>query len=73
MGKVVFWIVVIFAVLMVLRLYNMSQQKRKTRKDEAAPKRPEAMVRCARCGVYLPRSDALLIDGTLHCRDKECA
>jgi uncharacterized protein len=73
MGKVIFWIVVIFAVLLCLRLYNISQQKRKAKKSAAAPKRAEAMVRCARCGVYLPRSDALLVDGTLHCRDKGCA
>ena len=73
MGKVVFWIIVIFAVLLCLRLYNMSQQKKRARKDAEAPKPAEAMVRCQRCGVYLPRSDALLVDGTLRCRDHNCA
>ena len=73
MGKVIFWIVIIFAVLTCLRLYNLGQQKRQARKDKAAPKRPESMVRCARCGVYLPRSEALLIGGTLRCHEKECA
>ena len=76
MGKVIFWIVVIFAVLMCLRLYNASQQKKRARRAETerstAPKAPEAMVRCSRCGVYLPRSEARLIDGALRCRDKEC-
>ena len=77
MGKFIFWIIVIFAVLMCLRLYNASQQKKRARRDQAAqaqsPKAAEAMVRCTRCGVYLPRSEARLIDGALRCRDKECA
>jgi uncharacterized protein len=74
-GKVVFWIVIIFAVLLCLRLYNLAQQKRRSGKSGAkeAPKAPEAMVRCARCGVYLPRSEARLIAGAIHCRDKDCA
>jgi len=70
MGKVIFWIVVIFAVLLCLRLYNISQQKRRARKDAAPPpKAAEAMVRCERCGVYLPRSEALLVNGNLRCHD----
>lgn len=75
MGKVVFWIVVVFAVLFCLRMYNVSQQKKRERRD-APPtdKKPnESMVRCTRCGVFLPRSDALLIEGKIHCRDKTCA
>ncbi|MEP6702417.1 MAG: PP0621 family protein [Betaproteobacteria bacterium] len=73
MGKAIFWIVIVFAVLLVLRLYNMGQQKKQARRDAAAPKPPETMVRCARCGVYLPRAEALLIGQTLRCRDKGCA
>ena len=30
-GKVIFWIVIIFAVLLVLRMYNMRQQQKKRR------------------------------------------
>ena len=39
------------------------------RAAEAAPgQAPEAMVRCAHCGVHLPRSDALPApDGALYC------
>jgi uncharacterized protein len=74
MGKFIFWIVIIFAALLVLRLINLRQQKKKTPKGSAAMGRPaEAMVRCAHCGVYLPRSEALLVDGTLRCHDKDCA
>jgi uncharacterized protein len=74
MGKVIFWIVIIFAVLLVLRLYNMRQQKKKAAHDaRSAPARAQSMVRCARCGVYLPRSEALLVDGTLRCHEKDCS
>ena len=74
MGKVIFWIVIIFAVLLVLRMYNMRQQKKKAKGDaQATAGKAQSMVRCARCGVYLPRSEALLVDGTLRCHDKDCA
>ena len=76
MGKLIFWIIVIFAVLLVLRMFNLRQQKKKHQADRAPGPSAAAgqpMVRCARCGVYLPRSDALLIDGTLRCHDKDCA
>jgi hypothetical protein len=62
MGKVVFWIVVVFAVLLGLRVLNAAKARRRT--DEArraAGKRgPVAapMVRCVRCGVFLPAADA---------------
>ena len=74
MGKVVFWIIVVFGVLFCLRLYNVGQQKRRERRS-APPPGPatgEAMVRCARCGIFLPRSEAQLVEGQIHCRDKEC-
>ena len=83
MGKVIFWILVVFAVLFLLRLYNFRQMQRK---DKAEAKRAdgdpasgttpppgENMVRCARCGIFLPRSEALLIGGSIRCRDRTCA
>jgi uncharacterized protein len=36
--------------------------------DQTTPARAvEQMVRCAHCGIHLPRSDALLIDGHTWC------
>lgn len=75
MGKFIFWIIVIFGVLLCLRLYNMSQQKRAKKAAAADPLRAnpgEAMVRCTRCGIYLPRSEAKLIDGAVRCHDAGC-
>jgi uncharacterized protein len=79
MGKIIFWIFVIFAALFLLRLYNVNQlRKKKEAQAEADVKAStappgEQMVRCARCGIFLPRSEALLIGGAIRCRERECA
>jgi uncharacterized protein len=31
---------------------------------------PESMVRCAHCGIHLPRSEALLIQGKTWCSEE---
>jgi uncharacterized protein len=72
-GKVIFWMVIVFLVLFCLRMYNVAQQKKRERRAAPSPKDPgEAMVRCTRCGIFLPRSEAQLVDGKIRCRDKEC-
>ena len=74
MGKIVFWIVVVFAVLLVLRLLNAAKAKRRAdaaRRGGASPAEP--MVRCVRCGVFLPRADALPAPGGFSCGDASCA
>jgi uncharacterized protein len=72
-GKVIFWMVIVFAVLFCLRMYNADQQKKRARRDAPPPDDPgEAMVRCTRCGIFLPRSEAQLVGGKIRCRDKEC-
>jgi uncharacterized protein len=61
MSKILFWLLVVFAVLLALRVYNASQLRRREqeakRRRESQP-RVEAMVRCTRCGTYLPRTEA---------------
>lgn len=40
-------------------------------RDAAPPPRPaEKMVSCARCGVHLPESEALVADGRHYCSDE---
>ncbi len=77
MGKVIFWIVLIFGVLFALRLYNAAKGRRRAdapqKKAAAKPPAAEAMVRCARCGVYLPRADAKPAGGGFQCGDPKCA
>ncbi len=73
MGKILFWVVVIVGVLFITRLLAHHAAKRQANAD--APKKakpeslgkPEEMVRCAHCGVHLPRSDALKQDEQFWC------
>lgn len=75
MGKVVFWIVIVFVVLLGLRILNLAGAKRRTRESgKARPGAPEeTMVRCASCGVYLPRADALPSGNGYLCGDPGCS
>ncbi len=76
MGKIVFWLVVAFVVLLGLRLLNVASAKR--RRDEAAAAgRPgtggDRMVRCVRCGLYLPQAEATSSAAGYVCADGRCA
>jgi len=76
MGKVIFWIVLVFGVLFGLRLVNAAKARRRAdaarRGAPAESPAAEPMVRCARCGVYLPRADAKPVAGGFHCGDAKC-
>ena len=61
MGKIIFWIVVVFALLFALRLWNAAQGALAVangRSNRAPGGCGESMVQCARCGVFLPEPDA---------------
>jgi len=77
MGKLLLWLVVLLAALTVWRIVNARASVRQ-RQEQAPPatgraaprggKTPaEAMVRCAHCGIHLPRSEALLLAGKTWC------
>ena len=76
MAKVVAWLVLIFVVLLALRIINVRKIRSKTRGATRAPAGEtiaQPMVRCARCGVFLPRSDAKAVTEGYACVDSECA
>nr|WP_254636850.1 PP0621 family protein [Achromobacter sp. GbtcB20] len=67
-----FWIVLIILVLFVARVAGrMAAQRqagpKKKAQADAAPPALESMVRCAHCGIHLPRSEALLQNGQTWC------
>lgn len=86
MGKIIFWIVVFFLVLLALRLVSVHKTRAdaKDRRDEDAAKRKaasgnrddtpaqESMVKCTRCGVFVPRSTAVMTRSGLACNDQAC-
>ena len=72
MGKLLFWIVIIIAVLCVARIAARMAAARDARPVSRRPSRPPSpaaaqMVRCAHCGIHLPRSEALLQNGRTWC------
>ena len=75
MGKIVFWLVVVFVVLFALRLLNASKRKARDARARAAPGAPaaSAMVRCVECGVFLPQADARAVPAGFHCGTVNCA
>jgi hypothetical protein len=76
MGKMVFWIVVVFGVLFVLRMLNVIKVKvyRKDAAGNAARRGPVAtpMIRCVECGVFLPATDATTAPDGYRCGDPAC-
>lgn len=75
MGKIIFWIVVFFAVLLVLRLVNVAKAKARRERAPERPKPippPEPTVRCAQCGVFLPLAEATPIPAGYRCSDPAC-
>ncbi len=80
MGKIIFWIVVFFLVLLALRLVNVANSRARKdasgRADEASRRRrelpAEPTVRCVDCGTYLPKSEAKPTAAGYHCGDPGC-
>jgi hypothetical protein len=75
-GKIVFWIVVVFGVLFALRLWNASKVRARRKDDSGDDARPPnavgKMVRCMDCGVFLPQADATANAEGYRCGDAAC-
>lgn len=76
MGKLIFWAIVIVVVLLVARVLARQHSKSADapragslpRRETPPPvDQPETMVRCAHCGIHMPRSEALLANGQTWC------
>ena len=73
--KFLLWIVLIGIALLALRLVNIAAAKRRRQAaDDASAKRAGAanMVRCVRCGVYVPSVDAKPGPDGLTCGEPAC-
>lgn len=75
MMKIIAWLILIFLVLLALRMINVRNARiRRTAARDAAPKpAAEPMVRCVRCGVYLPRAEAKTLSSGYACTVGSCA
>jgi len=73
MGKVVFWIVVVFLILFAVRLYNAAKARSRRPRGGPSETAPQAMVRCVQCGVFLPRPDARASSDGYRCQAPGCS
>jgi len=70
MGKILLLALAIWLIITVLKRYGRSvepPQKPESAAGNAAESMSENMVQCAHCGVHLPKSDSLLIEGQYFC------
>ena len=64
MAKIILLVLGLLLVFWILRTYR----RRVDRGGESGPPAAgEAMVRCAHCGVHLPRSESLTTRGSFYC------
>lgn len=73
MGKVIFWTLVTLVALLAARLITHRAANKSAGKKTPWSNKPnqpiasETMVQCAHCGVHLPQSEALTIEGNTWC------
>jgi uncharacterized protein len=63
MSRLLFLLAVVVLVYLLLKSFRRKASKQ----DAAAP--VEDMVRCAKCGVHMPKSESILADGNFYCSD----
>jgi uncharacterized protein len=57
----------LLAVVVVVYLLLRSYRRQAPKQDAPAP--AEEMVRCAQCGVHLPKSESILAGGSFYCSE----
>ena len=73
MGKIIFWLIVFFVVLLALRLVNVASSRARGGAPRGGRKAKDAaMTRCVNCGVYLPSADAIQGPRGPVCGDPPC-
>jgi uncharacterized protein len=73
MGKALFWVIIFIGSILAARLLAIQAAKKRGLPPQAPSNQnnvlgaSEQMVRCAHCGVHLPRSEASLIAQNIWC------
>jgi hypothetical protein len=72
--KLLLWVIVIGVALLALRLVNIASAKRRNASAAGASPtgRADDMIRCVRCGVYVPSADAKPGPDGLTCGEPLC-
>lgn len=64
MSRLLFLLAVVIVVYLLLRSFRKQPPK-----QQDVPAAAEEMVRCAKCGVHLPKSESILAGGNFYCSD----
>jgi len=73
--KLLLWIALVFVALFGLRLLNVAKARRRADDASGASRQTpaaETMVKCTRCGVYLPSADTVPGPAGPVCGDPGC-
>ena len=73
--KLLLWVIVIVVALLALRLVNIAAAKRRRAAAAGAAAKgasADTMVRCVRCGTYVPSADAKPGPDGLTCGEPLC-
>jgi uncharacterized protein len=62
-------VVVIFIAIYLLLKYYRKQLPKKDAPGEDTSRHSENMVRCAHCGVHLPKGESIVVDQKYYCSE----
>mgnify|MGYP001401769651 CR=1 FL=1 len=63
MSRLIFLIAIVVVIYLLVRSYRKSISQQ----DKPAAKVVEDMVRCAHCGVHLPKGEGIVVGGDYFC------
>ena len=69
MSKIIAWLILIFVVLFALRMIALRNARKRRAETTTSNKAGAPMVRCVRCGIFLPRAEAATVSGGYACGD----
>lgn len=70
MGKLVFFLIIAVLIYWILKSRSPEETENlddNSKADNTSQKSLEEMVRCAHCGVHLPRSESITSQGEFFC------
>ena len=70
MGRLIVLIVIVVAVVWLVKRALRAAQARDAQQAAPPPAASQDLVRCARCGVLLPRGEARMANGVLYCSEE---
>ncbi|MCP5245214.1 MAG: preprotein translocase subunit YajC [Burkholderiales bacterium] len=73
MGKLVFFLIIAVLIYWILKSRSSEQAENleeSSKAEDTAQKSLEEMVRCAYCGVHLPRSESITSQGEFFCSNE---